>query len=163
MRETFSLSRSMEYFTRDELVRQCGHSQSPWPILLLKELLDNALDACESALIQPKITVSVDSSGSSSSITVLGYPLKCQAVLPTIFDHLQLALIHPSPYRDHDNPERIKARHLAIIHAMLVWPPKLWCVSRSSFRNPTGSALAAALGAMRFNEQLLDLLCRSGW
>jgi hypothetical protein len=76
MRETFSLSRSMEYFTRDELVRQCGHSQSQWPILLLKELLDNALDACESALIQPKITVSVDNSGSSSSITVLGYALK---------------------------------------------------------------------------------------
>jgi hypothetical protein len=59
-RETFTLSRSMEYFNEAELVRQCGHEKADWPILLLKELLDNTLDACESASIPPKIVISVD-------------------------------------------------------------------------------------------------------
>jgi hypothetical protein len=51
-RETFSVSRSMEYFTVAELVRQSGHNQSNWPILILKELLDNNLDAREAPRVR---------------------------------------------------------------------------------------------------------------
>lgn len=56
-RETFELSRGMEFFSERELTAQIGHARHLWPVALLKELLDNALDACESADIAPAITV----------------------------------------------------------------------------------------------------------
>src|SRR5450432_2775939 len=59
-REHFTLSRSMEYFGEAELVRQCGHTRSDWPLVILKEGLDNGLDGCESAGVPPRITISVD-------------------------------------------------------------------------------------------------------
>lgn len=59
-RETFSLSRSMEYFTEAELVRQCGYTRPDWPFVVAKEIIDDGLDACEAASIPPQITISVD-------------------------------------------------------------------------------------------------------
>jgi hypothetical protein len=59
-RETFSLSRAMVYFTEAELIRQSGHTQPDWPILIFKETLDNGLDSCESAGVPPKIAISID-------------------------------------------------------------------------------------------------------
>ena len=56
-RETFTLSRALEFFSERELTAQIGFSQPDWPVALLKELLDNALDACESVGIAPAITV----------------------------------------------------------------------------------------------------------
>ena len=56
-RETFELSRTLEFFTERELIAQIGHSRPWWPVALLKELLDNALDACESAGIAPVLAV----------------------------------------------------------------------------------------------------------
>ena len=56
-RETFTLSRQLEFFDPVELTKQIGFSQSDWPVALLKELIDNSLDACESANIAPVITV----------------------------------------------------------------------------------------------------------
>lgn len=55
-RETFELSRAMEFFSERELIAQIGHDRDYWPVALLKELLDNALDACESADLAPVIT-----------------------------------------------------------------------------------------------------------
>lgn len=65
-RETFTTSRLMEFFTKKELAMQMGHSEYMWPIALVKELIDNSLDACESAGIAPKIHVAYD----NDSITV---------------------------------------------------------------------------------------------
>lgn len=56
-RETFELSRLMEFFSEKELTAQIGFSKPDWPVALLKELLDNALDACESANIAPVIQI----------------------------------------------------------------------------------------------------------
>ena len=56
-RETFELSRALEFFTEKELTAQIGFSKFDWPVALLKELLDNALDACESVNIAPVIQV----------------------------------------------------------------------------------------------------------
>ena len=47
----------MEFFTEKELQLQIGQPKQCWPIALLKELIDNALDACEKATIAPEITV----------------------------------------------------------------------------------------------------------
>lgn len=56
-RQVFELSRELEFFTEKELVMQIGHSKSSWHITMLKELIDNALDACEVSDIQPNIIV----------------------------------------------------------------------------------------------------------
>src|SRR5688500_5888295 len=62
-RRTFILSRGLEYFTRSELQMQIGHGEQSWPAAILKELLDNALDAAETAGIMPHIGVDVMSDG----------------------------------------------------------------------------------------------------
>jgi DNA topoisomerase VI subunit B len=41
-------------------VNQTGHSVYEWPLVVLKELIDNALDACEEAEIAPVISIGVD-------------------------------------------------------------------------------------------------------
>ncbi len=56
-RETFELSRALEFFSEKELTAQIGFNRSLWPLALLKELVDNALDACESANIPPVIQI----------------------------------------------------------------------------------------------------------
>ena len=58
-RETFVTSRLLEYFTQSELAMQIGHGLHRWPLALAKELVDNGLDACESAGISPEITLSI--------------------------------------------------------------------------------------------------------
>ena len=49
----------MEFCTRRELQNQTGHSVYDWPLVVLKEVMDNALDACEEAEVAPVIDVSV--------------------------------------------------------------------------------------------------------
>ena len=58
-RTTFETSRLLEFFTEKELQLQIGQPAYRWPIAILKELLDNALDACETARVQPEIAVEV--------------------------------------------------------------------------------------------------------
>ena len=58
-RVTFTTSRLMEFFSEKELRMQIGHARPLWLLALVKELIDNSLDACESAGIQPKIEISV--------------------------------------------------------------------------------------------------------
>jgi len=57
---TFSTSRQLEYFTPDELTKQIGHDIDLWPLAITKELIDNALDACEAIPVPPSIIVTVD-------------------------------------------------------------------------------------------------------
>jgi len=59
-RETFQTSRLLEFFSEKELTMQIGHHRDLWPIALLKELVDNALDACETAGVAPEIAVTVE-------------------------------------------------------------------------------------------------------
>jgi Histidine kinase-, DNA gyrase B-, and HSP90-like ATPase len=65
-RTAFRTSRLLDFVYEKELTLQCGYSPHDWPLVAVKELLDNALDACEERGIAPKITVKVD----DSSITV---------------------------------------------------------------------------------------------
>ncbi len=58
-RTTFATSRLLEFFTPKELTMQIGHPQRLWPLALLKEVIDNALDACESADTAPQVLVTV--------------------------------------------------------------------------------------------------------
>jgi hypothetical protein len=46
-RTTFRMDRTMEFFSTKELAQQIGAQPADWPIFLLKELIDNGLDAAE--------------------------------------------------------------------------------------------------------------------
>jgi hypothetical protein len=62
-RVTFKTSREMDFFSEKELVTQTSHDRAEWPLVIVKELLDNALDACEEADIAPVLGVTADASG----------------------------------------------------------------------------------------------------
>ncbi len=56
-RAIFETSRELEYFSEKELCAQIGHDQSFWPVPILRELIDNALDAAELAGVPPVIEI----------------------------------------------------------------------------------------------------------
>jgi DNA topoisomerase VI subunit B len=58
-RVAFRVSRLMEFCTKRELQNQTGHSVYQWLLVVLKELMDNALDACEEAEVAPVISIRV--------------------------------------------------------------------------------------------------------
>jgi len=62
-RTTFRTSRLLDFCSRKQLIAQTGHQPATWPPVVLKELLDNALDACEDASIPPVVRVTVDNEG----------------------------------------------------------------------------------------------------
>ena len=62
-RTTFCTSRRAEFCSQKELTNQTGHSPDEWPLVILKELADNALDACEEAPTAPEIHVAVGAEG----------------------------------------------------------------------------------------------------
>jgi DNA topoisomerase VI subunit B len=62
-RETFTISRELEYFSADELTKQTGYGREEWwPRVIVKEGIDNALDAAEQAGIAPEISIRFDGS-----------------------------------------------------------------------------------------------------
>jgi DNA topoisomerase VI subunit B len=61
-RVAFKTSRLAEFVGVRELNAQTGHSPAEWPLVILKELVDNALDECEEAEVAPEITVEVSTS-----------------------------------------------------------------------------------------------------
>ena len=60
-RHTFQTSRLLEYFSRTELILQTGHEPDRWPEVVVKELFDNSLDACEEAGTLPEIVLTIGS------------------------------------------------------------------------------------------------------
>lgn len=65
-RTTFTQSRMMDFFTGKSLSTETGHDAWEWPVMAVKELIDNSLDACEQTTAPPAITITVE----SNSITV---------------------------------------------------------------------------------------------
>jgi DNA topoisomerase VI subunit B len=62
-RTTFQTSRLLDFCSEKELIAQTGHRPAQWPLVVLKELTDNALDGCEEAGNAPEITITVDKTG----------------------------------------------------------------------------------------------------
>jgi DNA topoisomerase VI subunit B len=62
-RVTFRTSRLLDFASKKELTAQTGHRPDAWPLVILKELVDNALDACEDAGVPPEVLVTVDETG----------------------------------------------------------------------------------------------------
>src|ERR1017187_5777620 len=59
-RSTFETSRTLEYFSEKELRAQIGYPVEFWPAAVLRELIDNALDAAEAADVLPEISITID-------------------------------------------------------------------------------------------------------
>ena len=75
-RVPFTVSRLMEFCTHRELVNQTGHTAGDWPLVVLKELTDNALDACEEAEIAPVIDITVNDDSITIADNGPGIPAK---------------------------------------------------------------------------------------
>lgn len=69
-REHFSVSRAAEYFTVTELQAQTGQEPSQWRHVVLKDLLDNALDAAETAGLAPDIRIEFTEAANGLTLTV---------------------------------------------------------------------------------------------
>ena len=65
-RTAFSTSRVLDFLSEKDLAAQCGHGAEDWILVLVKELLDNALDACEEQGLAPEIKITID----NDSVTV---------------------------------------------------------------------------------------------
>jgi hypothetical protein len=74
IRVPFAVSRLAEFCNRKELINQTGHDVWEWPMVVLKELLDNALDECEEAGIAPIIGVDVDGTRITITDNGRGFP-----------------------------------------------------------------------------------------
>jgi hypothetical protein len=48
-RTTFSTSRFLDFASIKELTAQTGREVGEWPVVIVKELVDNAIDECEEA------------------------------------------------------------------------------------------------------------------
>jgi DNA topoisomerase VI subunit B len=63
-RVSFKTPRNFDFFSEESLTKQIGHGRKEWPVALLKELIDNGLDACEiGGAIPPVIEVILDKDG----------------------------------------------------------------------------------------------------
>jgi DNA topoisomerase VI subunit B len=76
VRVPFTVSRLMEFCNRRELLNQTGHEVWEWPLVVLKELTDNALDEAEETGIAPVIEVQLDSTKITIADNGRGIPAK---------------------------------------------------------------------------------------
>ena len=58
-RVAFTTSRLMEFAPEKELVAQTGHETHRWLEVIVKELVDNGIDACEEAGVAPVIKIAI--------------------------------------------------------------------------------------------------------
>lgn len=59
-RHALSFRRDLEFVQASELTKRMGAGPELWPRAIVKELVDNALDACEEAGAAPQITVRIE-------------------------------------------------------------------------------------------------------
>jgi DNA topoisomerase VI subunit B len=92
-REPFKIDRTAEFFTEKELSMQLGQGRAYWPAAVLKELIDNALDAAENAGIAPQVKVIVEDDAVTVADNGPGLPVEVYrytALNPHASFHLQL-------------------------------------------------------------------------
>jgi DNA topoisomerase VI subunit B len=69
-RTVFEVSRASEYFDARKLSTQTGMPEQEFASVCLKELLDNALDACETSGVAPEVEVKVEMDDDHIHLTV---------------------------------------------------------------------------------------------
>src|SRR5260370_16620153 len=93
-RQTFRTSRLLDFCSERELVKQIGHASDLWPLVVLKEGIDNGLDAAEEINTAPVIRIE----GSNGDIVIAhngpGIPADTIPAIP----HFTFRLPSPHPY-----------------------------------------------------------------
>jgi hypothetical protein len=79
-RVAFKTSRLAEFCGEKELTAQTGHTPEDWPLVIAKELTDNALDACEETEIAPEIIIEVSTKRGEIFIADNGPGLPAEAI-----------------------------------------------------------------------------------
>jgi DNA topoisomerase VI subunit B len=69
-RVVFTTSRLLDFVGQRELVAQSGYAVADWPAAIMKEGVDNGLDACEEAGVAPVIAVDVSTAPGAAAITI---------------------------------------------------------------------------------------------
>jgi hypothetical protein len=69
MTRTFTTSRLLQFCTVAELTKLVGFGPVQWPVVVVKELIDDALDAAEDVGIAPEITIAVSTKNNTISVT----------------------------------------------------------------------------------------------
>jgi DNA topoisomerase VI subunit B len=79
-RIAFRTSRLLDFVGRRELTAQIGHPPEHWPLVVIKELVDNAADACEEAEIAPEIEVRINTTTGEISVADNGPGIRPEIV-----------------------------------------------------------------------------------
>lgn len=79
-RVAFETSRALDFVGTHELTAQIGHGPDEWLLVILKELVDNALDEAEEAGTAPQISIAVDSTTGTVSIADNGRGLPARTI-----------------------------------------------------------------------------------
>jgi hypothetical protein len=79
-RMVFKTDRLGEFVGRRELTAQIGHSPDEWPLVILKEAADNALDGCEEGLTAPELRIDVETDEGWIKVTDNGPGIAPQTV-----------------------------------------------------------------------------------
>lgn len=98
-RPVFEISRELEFFDEKELTMQIGHEKETWPLCVLKELIDNGLDACETAGIPPEIEVTIENDSLSVRDNGPGLPTKVLKKSLNYLKRVSDKLFYVSPTR----------------------------------------------------------------
>jgi DNA topoisomerase VI subunit B len=77
---SFKTPRNFDFFSEESLTKLIGHERKEWPLALLKELIDNGLDACEIGwVVSLLLEVTIDKDGFSVRDNGPGLPHKTLA------------------------------------------------------------------------------------
>ena len=74
-RTTFKTSRLIEFCSEKELIAQTGHRVADWPLVILKELVNNAIDSAEEHETAPAV-IEVEVSTERNEIIIDGRTVK---------------------------------------------------------------------------------------
>jgi C4-dicarboxylate-specific signal transduction histidine kinase len=98
-RKRFVTSRLADFADPKKLAVQIGHGPSWWPDVILKELVDNALDAAEGAGVGPKIAITITGTSISVSDNGGGMPTKAVKQILNYATKASTNAAHVSPTR----------------------------------------------------------------
>jgi Histidine kinase-, DNA gyrase B-, and HSP90-like ATPase len=119
-RSTFVTSRLMDFCSVKELQAQTGHAVAEWPLVIVKELVDNALDAAEEAGVAPAIDIRVDDAG-TISIADNGPGLPAETMTPNSMRCRSIPVtISTTPH----SPSSAKGAAKTVFNA-LPWAPRV--------------------------------------
>jgi len=79
-RLAFRTSRLSDFCGEDELTKQCGHAPEEWPLVIVKELVDNGLDSCEETDVAPEIVIVVSTERGEITVSDNGPGLPTETI-----------------------------------------------------------------------------------